>query len=162
MSKYDPLKRHLAAATSAELPLSFQDVERILGFPLPPSARNHREWWSNHVGTHVGARAWREAGWKTERVDLAGERLVFVRDPGAAKPASEPSFRRLLTPSATRLLEERAEYHHDEDAAIAELLNAAALDRRRRLIERFAVASPDLRGAEQDSIALIREDRDGR
>jgi hypothetical protein len=162
MSKYDPLKRHLIAATSAELPLSFRNVERILGFPLPPSARKHREWWSNHVGTHVGARAWREAGWKTERVDLAGERLVFVRDSSAARPSADAGFRRLLTPSASRLLEERAEYHHDEDLAIAELLNAAALDRRRRLIDHFAATSPDLRGAAQDSTAIIREDRDGR
>ena len=161
MSKYDPLKRYLTAATAAELPLGFQDVERVLGFPLPPSARKHREWWSNNVGTHVGARAWREAGWKTERVDMAGERLVFVRDP-AGRTTVEGGFRRLLTPSATRLLEERAEYHHDEDSAIAELLNAAALDRRRRLIERFAATSPDLRGVAPDSTAIIREDRDDR
>ena len=161
MSKYDPLKRYLSSAAGTELPLNFQEVERILGFSLPPSARKHREWWSNNVGTHVGARAWREAGWKTERVDLGGERLVFVRDPDGARAQAEADFRQLLTPAASRLLEERAEYHQDENAAIAELLNAAALEQRRRLIERFAAASPDLRGL-QDSTALVREDRDGR
>jgi hypothetical protein len=141
--------------------MSFADVEKVLEFQLPPSARKHREWWSNNVGSHVGARAWREAGWKTERVDLAGERLVFVRDAAPPKAPVGRGFYQMLTPAASRLLEERAEYLHDEDAAIAELLNAAALDRRRRLVERFAAESPDLRG-KGDTTTLIREDRDGR
>jgi hypothetical protein len=162
MSKYDPLKRYLAASNAAELPVQFSEVESILGFTLPASARNHREWWSNNVGTHVGARAWREAGWKTSRVNLGSEKLVFVREPAEAKTAAEPGYRRFLSPAALSLLEERAEFLHDEAAAVAELLNAAAIDRRRRLIERFAAASPDLRGVARDSTADIREDRDGR
>src|SRR5258708_38249983 len=84
MSKYDPLRDFLKARPASEAPMSFPEVEEVLGFELPPSARQHPAWWSNNVGTHVNARAWREAGWKTSRVDLGSERVTFLR--GEARP----------------------------------------------------------------------------
>ena len=73
-SKYDPLRRYLEAHPAGETPMNFRDVERVLGFSLPDSARRHPAWWSNNTGTHVGVRAWRDAGWKTSRVDIGSER----------------------------------------------------------------------------------------
>ena len=66
--------------------MSFRDIEQVLGFPLPPAARRHRPWWSNNGTNNVMTRAWLDAGFKTEQVDMMGEVLVF-RKVGPAKPA---------------------------------------------------------------------------
>jgi hypothetical protein len=79
MSKYEPLKSFLASARVGEVPMSFSEVERVIGKPLPPVARKHRAWWSNNPSNSVITHAWLDAGFKTERVDMASERLVFRR-----------------------------------------------------------------------------------
>src|SRR5690606_13251972 len=55
------------------------EIEKLLGHPLPASAYTHPAWWSNTGGSHVQAQAWLDRGFRTEQVDLAGEKLVFVR-----------------------------------------------------------------------------------
>ncbi len=165
-SKYEPLKRHLQERADDEASMSFTQVERILGFPLPPSARRHRPWWANTGGTHVHAAAWLEAGWQTTRVDVAGERVVFVKAvgslPGVSEGAAIGFFMpyEALQPATRRLLEDYCEESGGDprQAAIA-ILNAAALERRKALLDRFARTSPNLT---TDSADLIREDRDGR
>ena len=79
--KYAPLYRHLAALTAPELRVSFAELEAILGFELPASARLYRPWWSNQKrgAGHSHALAWQAAGWKTRAVDLNAETLVFER-----------------------------------------------------------------------------------
>ena len=77
MSKYDPLFQHLNAAHGV-VDLVFGDIEKILGFSLPPSARRYPAWWSNSGGTHIQSQAWQAAGYKTEAVDLAGQTVRFV------------------------------------------------------------------------------------
>ncbi|MYE11034.1 MAG: hypothetical protein F4X99_05105 [Gammaproteobacteria bacterium] len=79
--KYAPLYRHLAGMSTMEWPVSFGELEAILGFDLPASARLYRPWWSNQRrGTgHSHALAWYVAGWKTRSVDLESETLVFER-----------------------------------------------------------------------------------
>lgn len=79
MSKYDPLTRHLNARHSAQVPMRFDEIERLLGFDLPPSARKHRAWWSNNASNSVMTKAWLAAGYHSEQVDLEGEKLVFTR-----------------------------------------------------------------------------------
>jgi hypothetical protein len=181
MSKYDPLRDFLRAQTSSETPMRFQEIERILGFDLPASARQHPAWWSNNIGTHVNARAWRDAGWKTSRVDIRSERVTFVRDldlernsPGVSESES-PFIHRASTPapadtivipanrlslSALRMIDDWAEEAGvDRSTATAAILEASAAGRRRRLLETLAVAvMPD----GHDSTALIRQDRDDR
>ena len=80
--KYAPLHNHLKGLSSEEWPVAFDEIERILGFSLPDSARIHRPWWANQGerGGHSHALAWEMAGWKTSQVDMGGERLTFVRD----------------------------------------------------------------------------------
>lgn len=79
MSKYDPLLHHLQHSTGA-VELQFRDVEEILAFPLPPSARRHAAWWSNSGGTHVQSLAWQTAGYRTEDIDIENESVRFVPD----------------------------------------------------------------------------------
>ncbi len=80
--KYAPLYNHLNGLSSKEWPATFEEIERILGFSLPDSARIHRPWWANQGerGGHSHALAWEMAGWKTSQVDMGGEKLTFVRD----------------------------------------------------------------------------------
>src|ERR1700747_89941 len=81
--KYAPLYLHLRELTAEtnEWSTTFGDIEKLLKFKLPDSARIHRPWWANQGerGGHSHALAWEMAGWKTSQVDMAKERVVFVR-----------------------------------------------------------------------------------
>jgi len=79
MSKYDPLKQWLLGLEDAVVskPVTLEQVRHILQF-LPESAYVLPQWWENNRG-HVQARAWMDAGWMTENVDLKGRQLVFRR-----------------------------------------------------------------------------------
>ena len=89
MSKYEPLKRHLAKLPAPTWRASFKEIERILGFGLPPSSRRHRALWSNNGQNHVMTQAWLSAGWRTEQVDLEKEELVFRKvGPGEGESSS--------------------------------------------------------------------------
>lgn len=82
--KYAPLYRHLLAMSGPDWRTSFAEVEAVLGFRLPDSARLHRPWWANSAkgNGHSHALAWQAAGWKTGRIDLDAETLVFAREEG--------------------------------------------------------------------------------
>jgi hypothetical protein len=58
---YLPLAAYLTACQADEVQFSFEDLERILGRPLPRSAYRPA-WWSNTPYTGQ-ARAWLDAGW---------------------------------------------------------------------------------------------------
>ena len=85
MSKYEPLTHFLSGQPATEVPMTFGEIERVLGVPLPDSKR-HPAWWSNNPSNNVMTRAWLKAGFRTERVDIAGERLVFRRQGKDAEP----------------------------------------------------------------------------
>lgn len=80
--KYVPLYHHLVQLAGNEWRATFSEIEKVLGFKLPDSARTHRPWWANQGqrGGHSHALAWEMAGWRTSQVDMVDERLVFVRD----------------------------------------------------------------------------------
>ena len=71
---------------------TFEEIEEVLGFNLPASARLYSAWWANEEpgGRHTHAFAWTAAGWKTSEVDMAAETLVFKRP----KPACNPKVKR--------------------------------------------------------------------
>lgn len=87
MGKYQPLTEFLAQAPGSEAPMTFAQIERVIGHPLPAS-KKYPAWWSNNPSNNVMTRAWLAAGYQTERVDIAGERLVFRRTATAAKPSA--------------------------------------------------------------------------
>ncbi|MEM3463596.1 MAG: hypothetical protein QXL91_01910, partial [Candidatus Bathyarchaeia archaeon] len=64
LSRYVQLADFLKAQGAESLALSFGEIERLLGSPLPPSARKLRVWWSNDA-THAQAwHGWLQAGWR--------------------------------------------------------------------------------------------------
>ena len=90
--KYRKLYTHLCDLTAQEWRASFSDVETVIGDTLPPSARRHRAWWSNHSGDNIlrQARAWLAAGWETADVDIDAETLLFRRE-GFDAPGGQPA-----------------------------------------------------------------------
>lgn len=89
MSKYSPLGEYLKHQRGDTVPLTFAQIEKIIGAKLPPSARKHRPWWSNNPHNSVMTKVWLDAGFESERVDLTACKLVFcrVRGPKAAGKA---------------------------------------------------------------------------
>lgn len=75
--KYLPLSQHLNERDDTPLTLSFTDIEHLLGFALPASAKKHRAWWSNSATGHSQAAAWLNAGWKVAGVTTTG--VTFQR-----------------------------------------------------------------------------------
>lgn len=74
-SQYDRLVPHLSSQPGSELTMTFDDFERILERPLPPSARRYLAPWSSSVNP-LG-RAIRAAGWRAQ-TDL-GRGVVTLR-----------------------------------------------------------------------------------
>lgn len=66
--------------------MTFEEIERVIGAPLPPSAFRDRAMWSNNPSGWVMKKYWLAAGYRTEQVDTKNGRLVFRRAP-AAPPA---------------------------------------------------------------------------
>jgi hypothetical protein len=73
---YQRLADFLASCQSDEVQLSFADIERILGQPLPNAART-ATWWANtqHLAQD---RAWLRAGWRV-RPHVRVRAVTFVR-----------------------------------------------------------------------------------
>jgi hypothetical protein len=91
MGKYDSLGHFLADNEFNEVRMTFEDIEKILGFELPERSQHIRAWWSNNPSNNVMTKAWLAAGYKTERVDIEGRKLVFRRiRPRAAKASDKP------------------------------------------------------------------------
>lgn len=90
-TKYAPLTDYLAARQGRPITMTFGDVERVVGRPLPAS-KHYRAWWSNNPTNNVMTRAWLAAGFKTANVDITAERLTFMpAEPGT--PSNAPGGR---------------------------------------------------------------------
>ena len=89
--KYHRLYKHLSSLPAQTWRTTFNEVETILGFELPVSARRHRPWWANLTGgtSPSHALAWTAAGWETAEVDMVAETLSFR--PGQ-RPVSLPTI----------------------------------------------------------------------
>lgn len=86
MSKYKPLSDHLSSHPADEWRASFAEVEEVLGFPLPKTARGSATWWSNGAGRGASV-AWTGAGWSVADLDRAGESVTFRRLTSSVEPA---------------------------------------------------------------------------
>jgi hypothetical protein len=79
MAIYEPLGQYLRKNSGSRIPMTFREVEGVIGRKLPASAYRHRPWWANEARGHSHAKAWLEAGYETEQVDMTAKKLVFVR-----------------------------------------------------------------------------------
>ncbi len=89
--KYRRLYAYLCGLRTQEWRTSFGEIESIIGFELPASARLYRPWWANQSSGngHSQALAWGVAGWETAQVDMDAETLSLRRKrPGAVRRLS--------------------------------------------------------------------------
>jgi hypothetical protein len=89
--KYEPLTEFLRRHSDAIVRISFDEIERVIGAKLPPSATHHRAWWSNNAQNNVMTKAWRDAGFESEDVDMKRRRVAFrrVRSGATGAPSAD-------------------------------------------------------------------------
>jgi hypothetical protein len=82
VAKYDPLGKHLRRKDSADVLMSFADVERVIGAMLPQSAEL-AAWWGNETSPdtrHVQCPPWLDAGYEATLMP-GGDKVRFSRKP---------------------------------------------------------------------------------
>lgn len=90
MGKYQPLSDFLKKQTAEEVHMTFAQIERVIGCKLPRSAEQHRAWWSNNPDNCVVTRAWLDAGFRSERVDMEKRKVMFRKvSPDRAGPTRD-------------------------------------------------------------------------
>ena len=66
-------------ANKKDLTLTFADVEKIIGVPMPSSATVQAGWWNDQpVPKRPQNIAWQGAGWKAQ-ADVKGKKVKFLR-----------------------------------------------------------------------------------
>lgn len=80
-SRYAPLAIHLQRIPLKQdkIQLSFSAIEEIIGDQLPPSARQHRNWWANDAVSHTQSQQWLEVGWRVSGISMGEQRVIFSR-----------------------------------------------------------------------------------
>lgn len=78
-SKYALLKEWLLAQGTERVEASFDKLGELVG-GLPRSAFEYQAWWGNLTGPHPQSKAWRDAGYRVDMLDLNGKRVRFIRD----------------------------------------------------------------------------------
>lgn len=77
--KYIPLTAYLKRKRGRFVTLSFDQIEEIIGEPLPNSAKVlKRKWWSNNTKGRTQGTGWLNAGWRV--VGLEGTKVYFRRE----------------------------------------------------------------------------------
>jgi hypothetical protein len=81
-TKYLPLDEWFRKqpTKAKQIELTFDEVEEILGTPLPKSATKLTTWWTNvHPKIQSHRTAWLNHGWMVAGFDLQARRVKFVR-----------------------------------------------------------------------------------
>ena len=81
MSKYSPLGEFLEVWPAREVTLTFEEVEEILGFDLPSSARSGKGFWVNTVNDFVppSGPGWVSVGWRVTRHGVEDGAVKFEK-----------------------------------------------------------------------------------
>ena len=94
---YERMAWFLWSSKDDIIPLTFDEIARIISGDLPKSATNSRESWSNNPGGFGMTRMWLAAGYKTSRVDVGGQRVTFER---VSQSVPDQCWRRVVKISA--------------------------------------------------------------
>lgn len=78
-AKYRGLAEYLLSSNETRVTLSYSQIEKILGFDLPDTARKFKQsYWAN-TETHSYASSWMAVGYKT-RVDVDSDTVTFIKN----------------------------------------------------------------------------------
>lgn len=138
--KYDPLRRYLRfrAAFTSVVRLSFARIDGIIGDNLPMTAFRNKKWWSGPSSSaHV--KAWLDAGWRIQEVDLGEGYVVFRKMKGsqarnAGKRRLRKKVKKPFTPAPYRAPRARKTSKTRASKLHARLKN---LERRRASITKY-------------------------
>ena len=167
MGKYEPLGKYLSSQTADSCTLTFSDVEAIVGGCLPASARAHQGWWGNDK-THVQARSWMRAGWKVTQHHLLRRghvhftRIVHDTLSDESPRVSQVIVRNLDQRVVAELKRRAKQTGRSLEGELRVILTEAARPQRTELIaeaDRVRAMTP---GPLEDSVTLLRQDRDSR
>jgi hypothetical protein len=80
VSKYAGLESHLKfrAAFTSLVKLSFARIDGLIGSNLPMNAYRDPAWWSN-TSSSIHTKAWLDAGWEVQEVNLKEGYAVFKK-----------------------------------------------------------------------------------
>lgn len=79
MGKYEPLTEFLRKQSRDRIEMTFSQIEDLIHAKLPRSAVWYRAWWSNNSFNNVMTKAWLDAGFRSEQVDMENGKIVFCR-----------------------------------------------------------------------------------
>ena len=169
MEKYRPLERYLSEQREESCLLTFSQIEGLIGAPLPASARRHPPWWGNDR-THAQARSWLRAGWTVERSRLDEEQVRFVRigrdrrslETSAGGGRSQVVVRNLDSEVVVALKRKARHKGRSLERELRAILTGAARPERRDLIAEADRIRAMTAGPLEDSVSLLRRDRDNR
>ena len=90
ISKYAGLEGHLKfrAAFTSVVKLSFAMIDGLIGINLPMDAYRDVAWWSN-ASSSIHAKAWLDAGWEVQEVNLKEGTVTFKKVRNVAFKKSE-------------------------------------------------------------------------
>ena len=170
MRKYDPLRRYLSEQHGDSCTLTFSDIEKIIGALLPSSARKRPQWWGND-NTHAQALSWMLAGWSVERPNLAEEYVFFTRPfrgdsslkrRSVGESSSQVIVRNLDPETVTELKRRAKRKGHSLQRELKNILTNAARPQRRELVAEADRIRAMTIGPLEDSVSVLRKDRDSR
>jgi DNA-binding XRE family transcriptional regulator len=78
-SKYHPLFNALQKSGENEVILSIEEIETLVGTPLPSGARTDRAWWSNRSSASVQSSSWMSAGYHVTDINLETGQITFSK-----------------------------------------------------------------------------------
>lgn len=76
--KYFKLTDVLKSSNKNTMKFTFSELESLLGFELPKSARNHRAFWAN-TDTHSISLNWLSAGYEVSNIDIEIGEVEFSK-----------------------------------------------------------------------------------
>lgn len=77
--KYRKLAEYLLSSNQMRVTLSYPEIEEILGFTLPDTARNYKQsFWANTM-THSYASSWMGVGYKAQ-IDTSSDNVTFIKN----------------------------------------------------------------------------------
>jgi hypothetical protein len=94
MGKYSRLGEFLRSQRAKEVPMTFAEIERIIGAKLPPNSPEYPAWWSNNPSNNVMTKVWLAAGFRSEQVDTKARKLIFRRVEQNAPDATLPQTKK--------------------------------------------------------------------
>ena len=107
--KYDKLKIYLKGSEQERIQLTFTEIESILSFSLPNSAKQYRAWWPNGGQSH--SNIWMDVGYKVDEVSFTRQYVVFIRA-GLLKNKTAENTRKEDTTIEDTTVEKKQEAAH--------------------------------------------------